>query len=106
MLLKDRNKNTEEIKRIDIALAYYIKKRAKVTKGGFNFIPKEMWNGNQFLKIDSLTTQNYKINSMPILLILVCVFLILNIFIFYLPKFLDKTFSFYLVNLHLEEYGF
>ena len=43
MLLKDKNKNTEEIKRIDIALAYYIKKRAKVTKGGFNFIPKEMW---------------------------------------------------------------
>ena len=30
---------------------------------------------------------------MPILLILVSVFLILNIIIFYLPKFLDKTFG-------------
>ena len=30
---------------------------------------------------------------MPILLVLISVFLILNIFIFYLPKFLDKTFS-------------
>ena len=30
---------------------------------------------------------------MPILLVLVSVFLILNIFIFYLPKFLDKTFN-------------
>ncbi len=30
---------------------------------------------------------------MPILLVLVSVFFLLNIFIFYLPKFLDKTFS-------------
>ena len=53
MLLKDKHKNTEEIKRIDIALAYYIKKRAKVTKGGFNFIPKEMWEWKPIFKIDS-----------------------------------------------------
>ena len=53
MLLKDKNKNTEEIKRIDIALAYYIKKRAKVTKGGFNFIPKEMWEWQPIFEIDS-----------------------------------------------------
>ena len=30
---------------------------------------------------------------MPILLVLISVFLILNIFIFYLPKFLNKTFN-------------
>ena len=53
ILLKDKNKNTEEIKRIDIALAYYIKKRAKVTKGGFNFIPKEMWEWQPIFEIDS-----------------------------------------------------
>ena len=53
VLLKDKNKNTEEIKRIDIALAYYIKKRAKVTKGGFNFIPKEMWEWQPIFEIDS-----------------------------------------------------
>ena len=52
MLLKDKNKNTDEIKRIDIALAYYIKKRAKVTKGGFNFIPKEMWEWQPIFEID------------------------------------------------------
>ena len=52
-LLKDKNKNTDEIKRIDIALAYYIKKRAKVTKGGFNFIPKEMWEWQPIFEIDS-----------------------------------------------------
>ena len=53
MLLKDKNKNTDEIKRVDIALAYYIKKRAKVTKGGFNFIPKEMWEWQPIFEIDS-----------------------------------------------------
>ena len=53
MLLKDKNKNTDEIKRIDIALAYYIKKRAKVTKGGFNFIPKEMWEWQPIFEINS-----------------------------------------------------
>ena len=53
ILMKDKNKNTEEIKRIDIALAYYIKKRAKVTKGGFNFIPKEMWEWQPIFEIDS-----------------------------------------------------
>ena len=53
MLLKDKNKNTDEIKRIDISLAYYIKKRAKVTKGGFNFIPKEMWEWKPIFEIDS-----------------------------------------------------
>ena len=53
ILLKDKNKNTDEIKRIDIALAYYIKKRAKVTKGGFNYIPKEMWEWQPIFEIDS-----------------------------------------------------
>ena len=53
MLLKDKIKNTDEIKRIDIALAFYIKKRAKVTKGGFNFIPKEMWEWQPIFEIDS-----------------------------------------------------
>ena len=46
-------KNTDEIKRVDIALAYYIKKRAKGTKGGFNFIPKEMWEWQPIFEIDS-----------------------------------------------------
>ena len=53
MLLKDITKNTDEIIRTHIALAYYIKKRAKVTKGGFNFIPKEMWEWQPIFEIDS-----------------------------------------------------
>ena len=53
ILLKDKHKNIEEIKRIDITLAYYIKRRAKVTKGGFNFIPKEMWEWQPIFEIDS-----------------------------------------------------
>ena len=53
ILLNDKNKNTEEIKRIDIALAYYIKQRAKLTKGGFNFIPKGMWEWQPIFEINS-----------------------------------------------------
>ncbi len=53
MLLKDKLQNIEKIRKIDIALAYYIKKRAKITKGGFNFIPEKMWKWQPIYKIDS-----------------------------------------------------
>ena len=58
--LKKRNKVIEEknednsykIKKIDIKIAFYIKKRAKLSKGGYNYIPKEMWEWQPYFEID------------------------------------------------------
>ena len=47
---KERNKN--KIKSIDLHIAECIKKRAKVTKGGFNFIPQEMWSWRPLFSMD------------------------------------------------------
>jgi len=47
---KERNKN--EIKSIDLQIAECIKKRAKFTKGGFNFIPQEMWSWRPLFSMD------------------------------------------------------
>ena len=58
--LKKRNKiikekdedNSHKIKKIDIKIAYYIKRRAKLSKGGYNYIPKEMWEWEPYFDID------------------------------------------------------
>ena len=47
---KEQNKN--EIKSIDLQISECIKKRAKVTKGGFNFIPEEMWSWRPLFSMD------------------------------------------------------
>tara|TARA_B100000900_G_C20235492_1_gene575669 strand:+ start:273 stop:578 length:306 start_codon:yes stop_codon:yes gene_type:complete len=40
------------IKSYDLRLSMYIKKRAKITKGGYNFIPEEMWSWEPHFHID------------------------------------------------------
>ena len=58
--LKKRNKiikekdddNFQIIKKIDIKIAYYIERRAKLSKGGYNYIPKEMWEWQPYFDID------------------------------------------------------
>ena len=58
--LKKRNEIIEEendvdyhkIRDIDIKIAIYIKKRAKLSKGGYNYIPKEMWEWEPYFDID------------------------------------------------------
>ena len=58
--LKKRNQIIEEendvdyhkIRDIDIKIAIYIKKRAKLSKGGYNYIPKEMWEWEPYFDID------------------------------------------------------
>lgn len=58
--LKKRNEIIEEendddyhkIRDIDIKIAIYIKKRAKLSKGGYNYIPKEMWEWEPYFNID------------------------------------------------------
>ena len=47
---KERNKN--EIKSIDLQISECIKKRARMTKGGFNFIPEEMWSWRPLFSMD------------------------------------------------------
>ena len=36
----------------DLKLSMYIKKRAKITEGGYNFILEEMWNWRPFFSMD------------------------------------------------------
>ena len=58
--LKKRNEIIEEendvdyhkVRDIDIKIAIYIKKRAKLSKGGYNYIPKEMWEWEPYFDID------------------------------------------------------
>ena len=47
---KERNK--KEIKSIDLQISECIKKRPRMTKGGFNFIPEEMWSWRPLFSID------------------------------------------------------
>ena len=41
-----------EIIELDLKLSIYIKKRAKITNGGYNFILAEMWDWRPFFSID------------------------------------------------------
>ena len=52
-IIKEKNKqNYHKIKKIDIKIAYYIKRRAKLSKGGYNYIPKEMWEWEPYFDIN------------------------------------------------------
>ena len=52
-VIKDENDDDfHKIRDIDIKIAIYIKKRAKLSKGGYNYIPKEMWEWEPYFDID------------------------------------------------------
>ena len=52
-IIKEKSENNyHKIKKIDIKIAYYIKRRAKLSKGGYNYIPKEMWEWEPYFDID------------------------------------------------------
>ena len=43
----------KEIINLDLQIAQCIKKRARVTKGGYTNIPEKMWEWEPFYKLDS-----------------------------------------------------
>lgn len=52
-IIKEENDDDyHKIRDIDIKIAIYIKKRAKLSKGGYNYIPKEMWEWEPYFDID------------------------------------------------------
>ena len=52
-IIEDENDDDyHKIRDIDIKIAIYIKKRAKLSKGGYNYIPKEMWEWEPYFDID------------------------------------------------------
>ena len=53
-LIKDDEKGySENIKTLDLQISMCIKKRGKVTKGGFNYILEEMWDWRPHYPMDS-----------------------------------------------------
>ena len=53
-LIKDDEKGySENIKTLDLQISMCIKKRGKVTKGGFNYILVEMWDWRPHFPMDS-----------------------------------------------------
>ena len=52
LLEEGKERNKKEIKSIDLQISECIKKRARMTKGGFNFIPEEMWSWRPLFSID------------------------------------------------------
>ena len=65
-LIDNLNSNRKQIIRYDLQISMCIKNRAKITKGGFNYILEDMWDwrpifpvDNQFLpKITRLLLEN------------------------------------------------
>ena len=52
-IIEDENDDDyHKIRDIDIKIAIYIKKRAELSKGGYNYIPKEMWEWEPYFDID------------------------------------------------------
>ena len=45
-------KNHQKIRTIDLKLSMCIKKRAKLTQGGYNYIPKQMWDWEPYFTLD------------------------------------------------------
>lgn len=52
LIKKSSNSYRDEIIKHDLKISIYIKKRAKITEGGYNFILEEMWNWKPFFPID------------------------------------------------------
>ena len=62
MVLKNMSHFRNEIIACDLKISIYIKKRAQVTKGGFNYILEEMWDWRPIFSIDNRLLPKITIN--------------------------------------------
>ena len=46
------NENKDKIVKIDLRIAMCIKKRARLTKGGYSYLPEQMFDWEPFYEID------------------------------------------------------
>lgn len=46
------NENKDKIVKIDLKIAMCVKKRARLTKGGYSYLPGEMYDWEPFYEID------------------------------------------------------
>ncbi|MBI89885.1 MAG: hypothetical protein CMG60_07345 [Candidatus Marinimicrobia bacterium] len=63
LIFNDDISKIEEIKRLDLQIAICIQKRARYTKGGFNFIPEEMWDWKPYYPINKKLLPKISRNS-------------------------------------------
>ena len=52
LIKKDSKADRDTIRSLDLKISICIKKRAKVTKGGYNDIPMNMWDWKPYFSID------------------------------------------------------
>ena len=52
LIKKDSKADCDTIRALDLKISICIKKRAKVTKGGYNDIPMSMWEWKPYFSID------------------------------------------------------
>ena len=50
---EDAKSNKEKIMTLDLNISMCIKKRARLTKGGFNYIPESMWSWKPYYPLDN-----------------------------------------------------
>ena len=52
LIKRDLKTDRDKIRTLDLKISICIKKRAKVTKGGYNNIPMNMWEWKPYFSID------------------------------------------------------
>ena len=52
LIKRDLKTDRDKIRTLDLKISICIKKRAKVTKGGYNNIPMNMWEWEPYFSID------------------------------------------------------
>ena len=52
LIKRDFKTDRDKIRTLDLKISICIKKRAKVTKGGYNNIPMNMWEWKPYFSID------------------------------------------------------
>ena len=52
LIKRDLKTDHDKIRTLDLKISICIKKRAKVTKGGYNNIPMNMWEWKPYFSID------------------------------------------------------
>ena len=52
LIKRDSKPDRDTIRALDLKISICIKKRAKVTKGGYNDIPMNMWEWKPYFSID------------------------------------------------------
>ena len=52
LIKRDSKADRDKIRTLDLKISICIKKRAKVTKGGYNEIPMNMWEWKPYFPID------------------------------------------------------